>query len=84
MKNKVLVKLIVPDIDETYDVYIPINKKIGNVIGLLNKSVKELSNGIYQGSEKTALYDKTTGDKYPINLLIRETNIRFGSQIVLM
>ena len=29
MKNKVLVKLIVPDIDETYDIFLPINKKIG-------------------------------------------------------
>ena len=84
MKNKVLVSLIVPDVDEVYDVYIPINKKIGNVIVLLNKSIKELTNGVYEGTEKTALYDRKTGDKYQINMLVRETNIRHGSKIVLM
>ena len=28
MRNKVLVELIIPEIDETYNVYIPINKTI--------------------------------------------------------
>lgn len=84
MKNKILVELIVPDIDETFDVYIPVNRKIGNIIVLLVKSVKELSNGIYVGTEKTSLYDISTGDKYPINVLVRETNIRNASKIIMM
>ena len=45
MKNKVLVDLIVPEIDEEYSVYLPINKKIGNIIILLNKAIYELTNG---------------------------------------
>ena len=32
MKNKVLIELIVPEIDEKYNLYIPINKRIGNII----------------------------------------------------
>ena len=84
MKNKILVELIVPDIDETFDVYIPVNRKIGNIIVLFVKSVKELSNGIYVGTEKTSLYDISTGDKYPINVLVRETNIRNASKIIMM
>ena len=84
MKNKVLVKLIVPQIDETFDLYIPINKKIGKIISLLNKSVSDLSNGIYVGSEKTFLYDKKTGDKYDINKLVIDTDIRNGSSIILI
>jgi hypothetical protein len=39
MKNKVIVKILVPEIYESYDVYLPINKKIGNIIELLNKSI---------------------------------------------
>ena len=84
MKNKILVELIVPDIDETFDIFIPVNRKVGNVIVLLIKSIKELSNGTYVGSEKTALYDISTGDKYPVNVLIRETNIRNASKIIMM
>lgn len=51
MKNKILVEVVVPDIDEVYNIYIPINKKIGNIIVLLNKAIKELTNGIYDGTK---------------------------------
>ena len=37
MKNKVLVELYVPTIDEIYNLYLPVNRKIGNIIALLNK-----------------------------------------------
>ena len=46
MKNKVLVCLSVPEIDQTYDLYLPVNKKIGNIINLLNKSISELTDGV--------------------------------------
>jgi len=84
MKNKVLIELIVPEIDERYNLYIPINKKVGNVIVLLNRAVKEFSNGNFQGTEKTSIYNFTTGEKYSVNVLIRETDIRNGSTIILI
>lgn len=84
MKNKLLVELIVPEIDEKYNLYIPINKKVGNVIGLLIRAVKDMSNGLYEGTTKTALYDSITGEKYAFNVLIRETNIRNGATLILI
>lgn len=84
MKNKILIKLIVPEIDDTFDIYIPINKKVGNVINLLIKSVNELSSGLFVGNKNSCIYSKTTGEKYPINVLIRETDIRNGSVIILI
>ena len=84
MKNKVLIEVIVPEIDEKYNLYIPINKKIGNIIALLDKAVKEITNGVYVGSNKTALYNRLTGEKYSINTLIRETNIRNGTSLILI
>ena len=50
MENKVLVKLLVPEIDEEYDIFLPVNKKIGNIINLLIKAVNELSNNIFQSA----------------------------------
>jgi len=84
MKNKFLIELIVPDIDEKFNLFIPINKRIGNIIVLLNKSVCELTNGAYIGSEKSSLYDKKTGKKYEINELVRNTDIKHGSSLILM
>lgn len=84
MKNKILIELIVPEIDIKYNLYIPINKKVGNIIVLLNKAIKELSDGVYEGNEKTALYNRKTGEKYGMNVLIRQTNIRNGTSLILI
>ena len=84
MKNKVLIELIVPEIDEKFDLFIPVNKRIGNLIVLLNKSVSELTNGAYIGTNKSLLYNKITGERYNINDLVRNTNIRQGTMLVLM
>ena len=84
MKNKVLIELIVPEIDEKYDVYIPVNKKIGNVIVLLNKAITDLTNGIYVGNNTTCIYNRISGLKYNVNDLIRDTDIRNGTSLVLM
>ena len=84
MKNKILIEIIVPEIDLKYNMYIPINKKIGNLIVLLNKAFKELSDGVFEVNEKTSLYNRKTGEKYSINTLVRETNIRNGSSLILI
>ena len=84
MKNKILIELIVPDISETYNIYIPVNRKIGNLIELLNRSVSELTDNNYTGNEQTSLYNRITGEKYHFNSLVRETDIRNGSSLILM
>ena len=84
MKNKILVELVVPEIEKTYNVYIPINRRVGNVISLLNKSVYELSGGVYKENSQAGLYNRDTGMKYNINYLIRATDIRNGTSLVLL
>lgn len=84
MKNKVLVELYVPTIDEIYNLYLPVNRKIGNIIALLNKSLMEVTNGEFVGTEYTMLYNRNTGEMYDVNVSLRETNIRNGSSIVLL
>lgn len=81
---KVLVELVIPTIDEKYDIYFPINRRIGNIIVLLNKALFEKTNGIYVGNDRTMLYDSATGVSYDVNSLVRDTNIRNGSVIVLL
>lgn len=83
MKNKVLIELLVPAIEAKYDVYIPVNKKVGSIISLLQKSVFELSDGEYVPTTKTFIYG-SNGQKYDLNLIVKDTDIRNGSTITLM
>lgn len=82
--NKVLVSLYVPALEKKYDVWIPSNKRIYNVIYLLIKAIKELNDGCYTPSKLPTLYDKTTAKPYDINLSIKESSIRNGTEIVLI
>ena len=84
MMSKILVKLYVPIIEEQYDILIPKNRRIYNVIKLLNKAIYELSGGCYEVNRKHILYDKLTGIPYDLNLSINETNITNGKEIVLI
>ncbi len=82
--NKILVKLYVPMIEEQYDVWIPINKKVYKVIKLLTKAVDEFSGGYYKPANTPMLYEKLTAREYDINLTIKENNIKNGAEIILM
>lgn len=83
MKNKVLVQVIIPDLEEQYDVFLPINKKIGNIIILLAKSIRELSN-TNQITDDMCLYNQDTGKKYNPESIIINTDIRNGTTLILM
>lgn len=84
MKNKVLVHINVPEIDEEFDIYIPINKKIGNILILLNKAINELSNGVLPISNSNVLYNCFTGERYRYDSVLIDTNIRNGTRLVLL
>ena len=84
MMNKILVKLYVPIIGGEYDIWIPLNKRIYNVINLLVKAVYEFSGGYYKPDTLPLLYDKSTAKPYELNQSIKETNIRNGSEIILI
>ena len=38
MKNKVLVNINIPEIDQEFDMYIPLNKKISTILILVDKN----------------------------------------------
>ena len=82
--DNVLVKLYVPMLEEIYDVWIPSHKRIYNVIVLLVKAINELNNNCYKPSKMPMLYDKLTAEMSDINLKVRETTIRSGTELILL
>ena len=84
MKNKILIQLIIPEVDLRLDVFIPVSKKVGEILNLFNKAILDISNGIYIIDNKKWVYDGITGEKYDINVLIKDTNIRNGTSVILI
>lgn len=84
MDDKVLIKLIVPEIDTSYDIYLPITKKIGNIVILLNRAINELSMGVYPISNTNKLYNATNNTQYPPDVLLYNSDIRNGTHLILV
>lgn len=82
--NKVLVKVYVPMLEEIYEVWIPSNKNIYDIIVLLSKAINELSEGCYNPSELPSLYDKITAQEFDLNLILKDTTIRNGTEVILI
>lgn len=81
MNNKVLINLLIPEIDLNYDIYLPVNKKIGNIIDLLNIALKDINE---KNITFSLLYNVDTGKIYEYDEILLNTNIRNGTKLVLL
>ena len=82
MEYKVLIRLYVPQIEEIYEMYIPINKTIGEVSELLCNLIFDLSK-VYPKRKNARLCNRRTGIIYERNFVIRQTDIRNGSELII-
>lgn len=82
--NKVLVTLIIPKLGYKYDVLIPLNRRVYNVIKLLVEGLEELTHNEYNPSQLPRLYDKISGKCCDINATIGELGITNGTELILI
>ena len=59
-KNKILIELSIPLIEKNYDLFIPINKKVGTVKKLIEEGLLELTDHNYIIKQDSNFYSKET------------------------
>ena len=84
MNNKVLVNLYVPALEKKYEVFLPVNRKIGEICSLIAKGLIEVSNNYYNITNCEHLYNRSNGGEYNESKLLKNTDIKNGSQLVFM
>ena len=82
--NKVCVDLIVPGIEEKYNVFIPINKKTIEIIFLLNKAINEMSDKQFPITDSLSLINDDTGNVYDVDKNFLENGIVNGTRLILI
>jgi hypothetical protein len=82
--EKILICVYVPLIEKEYDVYIPINKKIGYIKKLLIKSINELSDNNFKVNNNITLSNKLTSYVYDEEEFVYNTDIRNGVKLVIL
>lgn len=84
MNNKALVEIFVPAAAQRYDVYIPLESKMSEVIKMVATALSDLSDGKYKATNEAILCDADTGIIFNVNMEVAELGIRTGSRLMLI
>ena len=84
MKNKVLVKIIIPEIGCEFDLFIPVNELVWKVKKLIIKAVNDLTGESLDGGREYILLNKASSTIYPNNKTVIETDIRNASELIIL
>ncbi len=82
--NKILLEVYIPSIEKEYDIFVPINKKIGTIKKMIEKGITDLTDEVYIISEDSNLYSKDTGNMYDVNVKLIDTDLKNGSRVILI
>lgn len=83
MDYKVLITLYFPEIEQSYELYIPINKTINQVIELIKQVVDDGASSLNLKNKAYRLANRRNNSIYHSNDIVRNTDIRNGSELIL-
>jgi hypothetical protein len=83
LNNKALVEITVPVSGEKFDVFIPLNSRMSEVLPLVSGVLSDLS-GEYKATQDAVLCDADTGIIFNINMKVAELGIKNGSRLMLI
>lgn len=84
MNNKALVEISIPAAAQKYDVFIPLDSKMSEVVKMIASALSDLSDGKYKATDEVILCDADTGIIFNVNMEVAELGIRTGSRLMLI
>lgn len=82
MNNKVLIKVILPNMELEYDMFIPVNEQLWKIEKLSVKCIYDMTNMHYNPkTESYSIINKITGQIYDKNSVVIDTDIRNGTEL---
>lgn len=82
--NKILVEILVPTMENSFEVLMPVNKKVFKVIKLITKAINELSYGAFLVNKEFILINSSTGEVLDFNKSIKDAGIVDGIKLILI
>ena len=84
MNNKVLVSIEVPEIGDSFDVFLPVNEQVWKISKLASKVISDLVGVELSTKDNYVFINTDTGTIYPSNDIIADTDIRNGTELILL
>ena len=83
LNNKVLIKLFMPELNQKFDLFIPVNEVVWKIKKLIIASIQDLCDCDLT-SNNYLLYNLKKNKEYKNNEIIINTDIRNASELVLI
>lgn len=84
MNEKVLTEIYVPALEISFDVFIPLQIPMYEILELLKRAVTDMSEGRFIANSDTAICYRENGAIMNINLSAFELGLRNGSRLMLI
>lgn len=78
MNTKLLINIYIPYTDENFDIFIPVNKKVGTIKNTILSSIKGL------GDKQLQLFSLDENTMIEENVYVKNSGIKNGSKLVLL
>ena len=79
-ENKFMVNLYVLALDKHFELFIPIDEKVGNIVKLIDNSLFDN----IPNNKKFTLLNLYSGSIYKNNVLVRDTDIKNETRLILI
>ena len=83
MNFRVYVTLEIPILDKEYELLVPVDRRVHDLIAVLKNNMPELSENYYK-DKVPSLYNKISGEMYDMNQIIKDSNIKTGTRLLLI
>ena len=84
MKDKVLIKLNFIEVDESFDLFIPVNEVVWKVKKLLIKAVGDITQTNVSMNDEYVLMNASSNTIYDNNQIIIDTDIRNATELIMI
>ena len=81
--DKVLVNIYVPSIEKEFNVYLPINIKLLDVINSFQKDLVDMSDNNFEIIEKPVVYNDYDGKILNLNNIVKDCGLKKGCRLLL-
>ncbi len=83
MNFRVYITLDVPILDKKYELLVPIDRRIHDLIDILRANIPELRENYYK-TKNPNIFNKSSGELYDMNDIIKDSNIKTGTRLILI
>ena len=81
--DKILVTFYVLSLEEEFDVFIPINVKLAEVLDTVQQTISDMSEGNYDINPNPLLYSDLDGKLMNLNNIVKFSGLMNGSRVMI-